>query len=215
MPPKDRTRRRVRPRQQRAHASVDAILTAAEQVLAEHGIAKATTNRIAARAGVNVALLYRYFSGKEAVVGALVERAAAATCMAVEAALTHNRDAPLRAALRAMLDALVYTPGVPPELHQQLVASIGITHRTQLVEGVRSRLAALFTEFLAHRHAELMPLHDAEATLFILEHAIESATHAVAFRRPAHLSAPRALDALVEMVAQSLLPRNPVMENAS
>ena len=38
-------------------------------LLAYHGVAE-----IGALAGVNVALVYRYFAGKEAIVGALIER---------------------------------------------------------------------------------------------------------------------------------------------
>src|SRR4051812_13641023 len=110
MPPRDRTKARRAPRQERARASVDAIVTAAEQILVEEGFARATTNRIAARAGVNVALVYRYFAGKEAIVGALIERSAERTYEAVRSALASNAETPLPVAMRAMVDALVSTP---------------------------------------------------------------------------------------------------------
>src|SRR5271157_1126439 len=42
-----------------------AILKAAEQIYAEHGLAGARTDAIAAAAGVNKALLYYYFKSKE------------------------------------------------------------------------------------------------------------------------------------------------------
>ena len=49
-----------------------AILKAAEQIYAEHGLAGARTDAIAAAAGVNKALLYYYFKSKEGLYEAVV-----------------------------------------------------------------------------------------------------------------------------------------------
>ena len=49
------------------------ILTAAEQVFARDGLAGARTDAIAAAAGVNKALLYYYFRGKESLYEAVIE----------------------------------------------------------------------------------------------------------------------------------------------
>ncbi|WNG48656.1 TetR/AcrR family transcriptional regulator [Archangium minus] len=206
MPPRDRTKRRVAPRQERARASVEAILTAAEMVLRDEGFARATTNRIAARAGVNVALVYRYFAGKEAIVGALIERVANTTYDAVRRALAENALEPLPVALRAMFDALVHPPGIHPALHRELVEHVDITKRRQLVHDVSGRAMALFASFLEERSAELRALPDFEAAMFVLQHAIEASTHAAAFYRPGSLSVDRALDALTELVVRGLLP---------
>lgn len=65
---------RRRPTQRRAHATEQAIVSAAEQVLVQVGYARASTNAIAKRAGVSVGSLYQYFSDKEAVFRALVRR---------------------------------------------------------------------------------------------------------------------------------------------
>lgn len=203
MPPRDRTKRRVSPTQDRARASIDAILTATEQLLAEQGFARTTTNRIAARAGVNVALLYRYFAGKEAIVGALIERHAETTHAAVRKALDEHRDQPLAVAVRAVLQALVQTP-TAPALHRELVEQVSSSKRHEVVQVVRQRLAASFAEFLSQRQGELRPLRDAEATLFVVQHAIEAATHAACFYRPEQLSLERSLDALGELVVRTL-----------
>ncbi len=55
---------RKTPVQARSHASVDAILQATVQVLVKEGVAKITTKRVAARAGVSVGTLYQYFPNK-------------------------------------------------------------------------------------------------------------------------------------------------------
>src|SRR3954467_10150614 len=107
MPPRDRTKRRIIPTQRRAQVRADAILTAAEQLLREQGFARMTTNRIAQRAGVNVSLVYRYFAGKEAIVGALIERFAEQTLDAARAVLIEQAGVPLASGVRALLSVLV------------------------------------------------------------------------------------------------------------
>jgi AcrR family transcriptional regulator len=64
--------RRV-PRQARSRATVSFVLDAAAQVFVERGYA-ATTNEIAARAGVSIGSLYQYFADKDALLVALAER---------------------------------------------------------------------------------------------------------------------------------------------
>ena len=59
------------PRQARSSAMVDTILEAAARVLAEEGLGRATTNRIAEVAGVSIGSLYQYFPNKLAIVRAL------------------------------------------------------------------------------------------------------------------------------------------------
>jgi len=61
------------PKQDRSRAVVEAVVQAAEELLAREG-PSTTTNRIAKRAGVGVASLYRYFEDKEAVFQAVATR---------------------------------------------------------------------------------------------------------------------------------------------
>ncbi len=60
-------------RQMRSRESRAAILAAAGRVFAKSGLAGARTDAIAAAAGVNKALLYYYFKGKESLYEAVVE----------------------------------------------------------------------------------------------------------------------------------------------
>jgi len=62
------------PRQQRAIATVDAILEAGFISLARHGLAGTTTRHIADIAGIGVGSLYEYFEHKEAIYAAMNER---------------------------------------------------------------------------------------------------------------------------------------------
>jgi len=65
---------RKRPRQRRSAATVETILDGAARILEAHGLDGFNTNAVAARAGVSVGSLYQYFSGKDAVMAALIRR---------------------------------------------------------------------------------------------------------------------------------------------
>jgi len=52
--------------------TIDALLEAAAQVLLREGYARATTNRIAERAGVSVGSIYQYFRDKDELFDALI-----------------------------------------------------------------------------------------------------------------------------------------------
>ncbi len=110
------------PRQDRSRATVEAILEATTHILIRDGYAKLTTNRIADRAGVNIASLYQYFPGKDAIVAELRRR--------------HGAEA--RAALRPVLAA--HRPGGLDSTLRALV-SIGVAEHAQA-----SRLHRVFTE---------------------------------------------------------------------
>ena len=62
------------PRQARSRARVERILQAARTLLERDGVQRLTTNRIASEAQVDIASLYQYFSGKEAILYTLAER---------------------------------------------------------------------------------------------------------------------------------------------
>lgn len=66
------SRRRV-PVQERSRRTVQQILDAAEEIVAEEGVDAATTRAIAQRAGVAAPSLYRFFADRDAILDALLE----------------------------------------------------------------------------------------------------------------------------------------------
>jgi len=88
---------RKSPRQARSAVTVDAIRTAAIQVLLVEGVGRLTTTRVAERAGVSVGTMYQYFPHKEALLFALVKEQVAAIALAMEQAAERLEGKPLAA----------------------------------------------------------------------------------------------------------------------
>ena len=65
---------RKEPRQERARATVEAILEAAARILDRQGWGRFTTNAVAEVAGVSIGSLYQYFPNKLALVEAILRR---------------------------------------------------------------------------------------------------------------------------------------------
>ncbi|HEX8526093.1 TetR/AcrR family transcriptional regulator, partial [Allosphingosinicella sp.] len=53
---------------------MDAVLTAASQILVRDGVERLTTTAVAERAGVSIGSLYQYFRNKEDLLVALAKR---------------------------------------------------------------------------------------------------------------------------------------------
>lgn len=67
---------RKQPRQQRSQALVTSLVEATGRVIVARGLELATTNHVAAEAGVDIASLYQYFANKEDLVEELLRRLA-------------------------------------------------------------------------------------------------------------------------------------------
>jgi AcrR family transcriptional regulator len=150
-------RPRKAPRQQRSAATVAALLEAAARVLARDSLAGFNTNRVAEVAGVSVGSLYQYFPNKEALIGALIERAQSDLADALEALLGRCTGQPLAATL-----AEVAALAVGQQYGRPLLAAALDHEERRLPLGRRlreaeARLLGLVQRLLDERRAELDP----------------------------------------------------------
>ena len=88
------------------------------------GYAKLTTNRIAERAGVNIASLYQYFPSKEAIVTELRRRHVAETRAAAEQVMHEHKGKSLEAMTRALVSVGIAAHSVAPKLHHALTEEL-------------------------------------------------------------------------------------------
>lgn len=173
------------PRQSRATTTVDAILTAALQLLEAGGVDELTTNHVAERAGVSIGTVYQYFADKQAILSALAERSAATVRDSIAAMLIERPDLgtvrPIVRALmagfegspatrRALLDALFHRggDGVLQQHHVAFFASIA--GKTQLDATLTPESAFVLT----HAAISLLRAASAEPGLHLDPAALET-----------------------------------------
>ena len=158
------------PSQRRSLETVERILSAAARVFAEEGVA-ATTDRIAARAGVSIGSLYQYFPNKDALLLELAQRH-----------LRHSTG-PLREALRPGRPSSQWLPEAV-QLVADLHADVDL-HRLmydrsprtpELEEHFRDAQVAL-RDAVALLLRDEYGLTDAAGTASILVALVESLTH--------------------------------------
>ncbi|HAP75695.1 MAG TPA: TetR family transcriptional regulator, partial [Acidimicrobiaceae bacterium] len=97
---------RQTPQQARSAERVQVILGAAERAIAELGYEGATTNHIAAAAGISVGSLYRWFPDKESIATELVRTRLAQVAQHAADAFAEAHDEPTPALVRAVVRAV-------------------------------------------------------------------------------------------------------------
>jgi AcrR family transcriptional regulator len=199
MPAKPRHSPRKSPSQKRSQETVDAILAATAHILAKDGFDQATTNRIAARAGVSIGSLYQYFPNKESLVRALNDRHTRGILELLRVRYAEVREAPMPVAVRSIVSAMVEAHRVDPDLHRVLVAATPAVGALEETRHVEEAAAALLVAFLKARADELRPL-DFELSAFLLVHSVEALTHAAVLEHPRLLKDEAFIDETTRMI---------------
>lgn len=148
------------------------VLDAAAQVFAERGYA-ATTNEIAARAGVSIGTLYQYFADKDALLVALAERHLADAQAQLRATL---EDAPTEPAqlVRRVIDVAVDI-NRPSALHAVLYQAAPRTPElVAVLDRVRDDLSTAVAALLAARGVD-PPLAQRRGHALVV--AVDAAIH--------------------------------------
>ena len=187
MPPRPLTDPRKEPRQDRAKATVDAILAATARILVKDGYDRASTNRIAASAGVSVGSLYQYFPSKEALVAALVDRHSNELLQFLqERAGAYTPDAPLRAVVREVVHAMVEAHRVDPKLHRVLMEQVPRIGALKRLSEIDEHALFVIRTFLESRRSEVRP-QNLRLASFLLASLVEAVTHAAVLLHPEYL----------------------------
>lgn len=179
---KTKTTPRKSPKQERSAATVEAILQAATYILLRHGWEGLTTNRIAERAGVNIASLYQYFPNKQSIVIELQRRHVA---KAREGLPRFAPELKSQKSLRGMLDLMIRAGveehRVAPALHKVFTEELPRSTRKALRDSSSKNIKENWTE-LVRPHLKNVP--DLELAAFIAETAVHAIIHEAATERP-------------------------------
>jgi AcrR family transcriptional regulator len=157
-------------RQARGERRMAQILDAAAEVIGETGFSAASTNLIAARAGVSPGTLYQFFPGKPAIAAALAERFAAAMTEA------HRRSfdpagvvgLDLGVLVDRVVDPLVEANVAHPAVRAMLTAGELSEPLAAAVAPLHGSLAGRIEGLIAVRVPELPPAERARHALILL-----------------------------------------------
>ncbi|WP_437986474.1 TetR/AcrR family transcriptional regulator [Sorangium sp. So ce117] len=191
---------RKQPTQDRSRATVEAILQATAYILVRDGYARLTTNRVAQRAGVNVASLYQFFPGKEALVAELHRRhieqgrAAAAAVLAA-----HQGQSPDRV-IRTMVEAGIAAHAVEPELHRVFL---------EQMPRIKATRSAASEGFLLEEAKHLLSAWgyaapDAELAWWMMQTAAHAVVHQAIVERPDDVRSGALAEELVRLLERYL-----------
>jgi AcrR family transcriptional regulator len=186
--------------QERSRATVDALIEATARILVAEGFDRASTNRIAEKAGVSIGSLYQYYPSKEALVAAVIDRHNQELTQVVRAATAEVAALPLDEAVRKLVAVAIDAHRVAPRLHRVLAEQIPRTGRLEKAEVFNRQNYTLFRAYLESHRDEIRAV-DLELAAFVCVTAIEALTHTAVLHRPEMLS-DEAAAALVDEAAR-------------
>ncbi len=161
---------RRKAKQLRSERTIAVVLEAAAQVLQREGHARATTNRIAQRAGVSVGTIYQYFADKEQVFDALIRREVEGLLATLQG-VAFDPSASIDDALRQLLRLLVRARPDAPLLYRSLEQVPNALFRRRVAEA-RGRLVDWVHALLASHRSEIQ-VRDLDVAAFLLVSAAE------------------------------------------
>lgn len=206
MPRKKALKPRKSPSQERARATVDAILQAGAYILVKDGWEKFTTNRVAERAGVNIASLYQYFPNKESIAVELQRRHIETGRTAYPNMIRQLRSqASLRAALKILIDGAVAEHRINPRLHK--VFTEELPRASRRVHGERDEQLIAKLANILEPYAIRVP--DLDIALFLFRVVTHAAIHEAASERPDLLANPLFAEELITLLERYLMRKRP------
>ena len=162
--------------QDRSRVTVDALIEATARILVREGFDQASTNRIAAQAGVSIGSLYQYFPGKEALVAAVIDRHHQQLMQVVRGVVAEVAAQPLEKAVRTLVTVAIKAHRIDPRLHRVLTEQIPRTGRLEKVAAFSRENYAMFAAYLEAHRDEVRAM-DLRLAAFVCVTTIEALTH--------------------------------------
>jgi len=189
------------PQQRRSQAMVTAILDATAQVLISEGYDRATTNKIAAKAGVSIGSLYQYFANKEELVGALNTRLGTQEMNLIRERWRDIDGEPLTVIIREAVKVMVESHHIEPELHKVLVEQVPRVGELEKINEIDRQIQTLIREKLLQfqprfREAE----EEIDLIIFVVFNIVETLTHQAVLYRPELLADERLTDEISRLI---------------
>ena len=199
---RSRTAPRKIPRQRRSRETVDVIIEAAAHLLASRGWAASTTNHIAARAGVSIGSLYKYFPNKAAILAEVARRRIRSEVSAITAAFEAHATDPggLAATLvTAAAERYATSAALDTALMEQLDA-------IESAHFLRSAEASVVRQTATYLARQRDHLRSGEDVAFVAVHALRGLLVATAAHAPGKLRSPAFRAEVTRLLQRHLAP---------
>lgn len=186
-----------KPQQQRAQATVNAIVEAGFIAMAERGPAATTTRQIADIAGVGVGSLYEYFENKEAIFSAMSERFVADTVTLIRSQMGSLARMPIKDAVHDMLNSFRTFLQENDGRYLNCIQYAMTLDFERYIDPLQQTLSELVTQYLMN-HPDTLQVRDISTMSYIM-------IHGGIFAVVRHLSDPNppiTFDQLVEGLAR-------------
>jgi AcrR family transcriptional regulator len=193
--------------QKRSQATVETLLDATARVLTREGYDRASTNRIAAVAGVSVGSLYQYFPNKEALVATLVARHNREMLQLLRDALEKVASRDLATTMRELVRATVDAHLVDPALHRIFAEQVPRMGQLAKIEALQRETFLLIRAYLEERRDEIS-VRDLDSATSICVTTVEALTHEFVIDKPDALDGDRDrfIDEVTRLIVGYLMP---------
>jgi AcrR family transcriptional regulator len=182
---------------------VERILAAATHVLATHGYAQMSTNRVADAAGVSVGSLYRYFHDKDEIIAELQTRASTAIIDEITTAMADAASRPVLEGTRHVVATLVDSLRARGPLISALINEVPLgSHSNSLPEVERG--LTQFTRLYVVQRAPQLPKAELDARIYLAMGITLSSCLRIALEKPPELDAEHLIDLVAGMLALGL-----------
>lgn len=188
--------------QERAKATVDAIMRATAHILVKRGYQATTTNAVALAAGVSIGSLYQYFPNKEAIVAALLDAHLEETQEWLRRAMIPALEQPLAEAARTLIEGLIAAHRVDPDLHRVFVEELPRIATFERIHELEKETLAMVRTYLEARVPHLTKKRNLDTVSFVIVHAVEALTHGVVLFRRDLLEDPKFVDEVARLVVR-------------
>jgi AcrR family transcriptional regulator len=147
---------------------VQALLEATALVLVRDGYDRASTNRIAEAAGVNIASLYQYFPSKEALVAAVFEAYLRRVRGALTTAIESAEQMPVVVGVENLVRRFFELHDEAPALHRALLTHVPHVERLNPMLALRAEVLQGVTSLFVRRRRELRVKHPELAAVVVV-----------------------------------------------
>ncbi len=174
----------------------------------EEGEERATTNRVAAVAGVSIGSLYQYFPNREALLRALLERHLAQAEALRPPALRSGERIPLARRMRLAIDWHLAAHAADPALHQVLTALAPRILGAEALRAFERAVQRTIRDALAPYADEVRP-KNLDLAAFVVAQCLESLTHGAVVHHPTLLDREELAEEMATLLTGYLGAKDP------